>query len=137
MRRLISWLIMVPTAVAVVIFALHNKEPIALNLWPFALVVEMELYLILTLILAAGVVLGGVVSWAGGGRLRAELRKQTYEGEVARRELRSAQDRIAALEGEVKGLKAPQISHGGADGATVPTAQLPGPEGAGQTSSAA
>ena len=80
MRRFISWLIMIPTAVAVIVFALNNKEPIALNLWPFALVVEMELYLVLTAVLGAGVLLGGVVSWAGGGRLRAELRKQTYAG---------------------------------------------------------
>lgn len=138
MRRLISWLIMVPAALAVVIFALNNKEPVALNLWPFAMVVEMELYLVLTGVLAAGVVLGGVTSWAGAGRIRAELRKQSYEGEVARRELRTAREKNAALAVELKALKmqplpdeqakqpgddAKTIEHAGADAAQLPKPQ--------------
>lgn len=105
MRRLISWLIMVPAALAVVIFALNNKEPIALNLWPFALVIEMELYLVLTIVLGVGVVLGGVASWAGAGRLRSELRKRSYAGEVARRELQAEREKTTALAVELKALK--------------------------------
>jgi len=105
LRRLISWLIMVPAAVAVVIFALNNKDAIALNLWPFAIVVEAPLYLLLTIVLGAGVVLGGVVSWAGAGRLRSELRRQSYTGEVARRELKTEREKAAHLEAELKALK--------------------------------
>ena len=105
MRRLISWLIMVPAAVAVVIFALNNKEPVTLNLWPFAMVVEVQLYLLLTIVLGAGVVLGGVVSWAGAGRLRSELRKQSYTGEVARRELKTEREKAAHFEAELRALK--------------------------------
>ena len=105
MRRLISWLIMVPAAVAVVVFALNNKEPVALNLWPFAMVVEVQLYLLLTIVLGAGVVLGGVVSWAGAGRLRSELRKQSYTGEVARRELKTEREKAVLFEAELKALK--------------------------------
>jgi len=105
LRRLISWLIMVPTAVAVVVFALNNKQPIALNLWPFAIVIEVQLYLLLTAVLGAGVVLGGVVSWAGGGRMRSQLRKRSYEGEVARRELKTEREKTTALQAELKALK--------------------------------
>jgi len=108
LRRLISWLIMVPAAVAVVIFALNNKEPVALDLWPFAMVVEAPLYLLLTIVLGAGVVLGGVVSWAGAGRLRSELRKQSYTGEVARRELKTEREKATHFEAELKALKALQ-----------------------------
>jgi len=105
LRRLISWLIMVPAAVAVVIFALNNKDVIALNLWPFAMVIEVQLYMLLTGVLGAGVVLGGVVSWAGAGRLRSELRKQSYNGEVARRELKTEREKNAHLQAELKGIK--------------------------------
>ena len=108
MRRLFSWLIMMPAAVAVVIFALNNKEPVALNLWPFAMVIEVELYMLLTGMLGAGVVLGGVVSWAGGGRVRSELRKQAYSGEVARRELKTEREKSAHLGAELKALKSLQ-----------------------------
>lgn len=105
MRRLITWLIMVPAALAVVVFALNNKEPIQLNLWPFAMIIEMELYLVLTIVLGVGVVLGGVASWAGAGRLRSELRTKTYTGEVARRELKAEREKTAALESDLKHLK--------------------------------
>ncbi|MEG3620058.1 lipopolysaccharide assembly protein LapA domain-containing protein [Magnetovibrio sp. PR-2] len=98
MRRLITWLIMLPAAVAVVVFALHNKTPVVLDLWPFALSLEIELYLLLTAILGVGVLLGGVASWAGGGRLRAQLRKRTYDGEVARRQLTTEQAKVAELQ---------------------------------------
>lgn len=109
MRRLISWLIMVPAAVAVVIFALNNKDSIALNLWPFAMVIEMELYLVLTAVLGAGVVLGGITSWAGAGRIRSELRKQSYAGEVARRELKSEREKRLQLEADLRALKNLQV----------------------------
>jgi hypothetical protein len=102
---------MIPAAVAVVVFALNNKDPIALNLWPFALVVEQELYLVLTAVLGVGVVLGGVVSWSGGGHVRASLRKRAYEGEVARRQLQAEHEENLKLRAEVKTLKS-VMEHG-------------------------
>jgi len=105
MRRLITWLIMVPAALAVVVFALNNKAPVVLNLWPFAVLIEVELYILLTGILGVGVVLGGVVSWAGAARLRARLRKQTYEAEVARRELQTERALTAQLKTDLHTLK--------------------------------
>ena len=140
MRRLISWLIMLPAAVAVVVFALHNKEPVALNLWPFAMVIEIEVYLLLTGVLAAGVVLGGVVSWAGAGRVRSELRKASYNGEVTRRQLESEYKKSAQLEAELKALKSLQSHVNGAPGddphtiehapAETAAGQLPKPQSA-------
>ncbi|MFC1673906.1 lipopolysaccharide assembly protein LapA domain-containing protein [Pseudomonadota bacterium] len=105
MRRIISALILVPAGVAVVVFALHNKGPLALDLWPFGLTVEMPLYLVLALVLGAGVVLGGVVSWSGQGRVRANLRDKIYEAEVARRELQTERETTAKLEKELAELK--------------------------------
>lgn len=101
MRRLLSWLIMAPALAAVAVFALNNKTPVALDLWPFGLEVEMPVYLALLLALGAGALLGGVAAWLGQGRVRSKLREQVYEGEVARRELRAEQDKAAALESEL------------------------------------
>ena len=114
MRRLITWLIMLPAAVAVVVFALHNKTPVVLDLWPFALTLEIELYLLLTAILGVGVLLGGIASWAGGGRLRSELRKRTYDGEVARRQLKAEQAKVTELQvklraAEMQNLNTPRL----------------------------
>lgn len=101
MRRIASWLIMVPALVAVVVFALNNKTPVALDLWPFGFLVEMPTYLALFLALGLGVVVGGVVAWISQGRTRSSLRDEAYEGEVARRELRAEKERVRELEAEL------------------------------------
>lgn len=97
-RRLISWLIMVPALIAVTVFALNNKTSLVLDLWPFGLAIEMPVYLAFLLALAMGAVLGGVAAWLGQSRARGAFRGQAYEGEVARRELNSARETIATLQ---------------------------------------
>lgn len=101
MRRILSWLIMIPAFIAVIVFALNNKTPVALDLWPFGFQVEMPVYLALLLALVMGVLLGGVAAWLGQGRVRSALREQTYAGEVARRELNIERDKAANLQREL------------------------------------
>lgn len=101
MRRILSWLIMIPAFIAVVVFALNNKTVVALDLWPFGFQVEMPIYLALLLALVAGVLLGGVSAWLGQGRVRSALREQTYAGEVARRELNVEREKAANLQREL------------------------------------
>lgn len=98
MRRLLTWLLVLPALLAVVVFALNNKVPIALDLWPSGYVVEMPAFLALFIALGLGVVLGGLVAWLGQGRVRAKLREEAYEGEVARRELKAEKDKAQTLQ---------------------------------------
>lgn len=92
---------MIPAFVAVVVFALNNKTPVVLNLWPFGLEVEMPVYLAFLLALVVGVLVGGVAAWLGQGRVRSTLREQTYAGEVARRELAVEREKAATLQREL------------------------------------
>ena len=108
MRRIISWvswLMLVPILAAAVTFSLNNKHFLELNLWPFGLTVELPLYIAVFGALIFGVVLGSIVTWLGQGRVRSNLRGQVYEGEVARRELKSEREKLEALEQELKTLK--------------------------------
>ena len=105
MRRLLSWLMMVPAFIAVVVFALNNKTHVVLDLWPSGLVVEMPVYLAFLLALAAGALIGGIAAWWGQGRARGALREQAYDGEVARRELTAAREHNTALQRELDQLR--------------------------------
>ena len=108
MRRIFSWaswLMLVPILAAAVTFALNNKHFLELNLWPFGLTVELPLYLAFFGAMIFGVLLGSIVTWLGQGRVRSNLRGQVYDGEVARRELRSEREKVEALEQELKTLK--------------------------------
>lgn len=113
MRRIVSWalaLVMVPILALVVTFALNNKIPMELNLWPFGLVLELPVYLGLFGAMIVGVVLGGLVAWFGQGQVRSSLRGQIYEGEVARRELKTEREKTEALKQELKALKTPTVT---------------------------
>lgn len=108
MRRIItwaSWLIMAPLFVAAVVFALNNKSGVTLNLWPFGLMVELPIYLAMFFVLGLGVLIGGVVAWLGQGRVRSNLRAQAYEGEVARRELKTEREKLDTATRELNAAK--------------------------------
>ena len=100
--RLLSWLVGLPALVAVVVFALNNKTPVVLDLWPFGIEVEMPIYLALAFAMVLGVLLGGMATVMGQGSGRAKLREQVYEGEVAKRELKSEQQKTAELEAKLE-----------------------------------
>lgn len=122
MRRIFSWaswLIVLPILAVAVTFALNNKLPLSLNLWPFGLVVEAPVYLGLFGAMIVGVVLGGCVTWMGQGRVRSSLRDQAYEGEVARRALKAELEKVSALEKDLKILKNPTVSAPGTELAMV------------------
>ena len=122
MRRILSWaswLVMAPLFAASVVFALNNKSLVALDLWPFGLMVELPIYLAMFAVLGVGVLIGGFVAWLGQGRVRSGLRAQAYESEVARRELKAEREKLDALSQELNSAKAAQAAPG-------PAAPAPG-----------
>lgn len=130
MRRIISWatwLFMAPLFAASIVFALNNKSLVTLNLWPFGLMVELPIYLAMFFVLGVGVLIGGVVAWLGQSRVRSTLRAAAYDGEVARRELKSEREKLDALARELNAAKsAPPQS-------TSPTTTSPVPVTAPET----
>lgn len=110
MRRILSWaswLIIAPLFAVAITFALNNKLPVGLDLWPFGIILEMPIYLAMFGALLVGVILGGTVAWMGQGQVRSNLRGQAYDGEVARRELKTEREKCERLERELKTFKAP------------------------------
>jgi len=80
-KRLIAWLVLVPFCVALVLFALANRQIVALKFNPFssdpalAPAIEVPLFVIIYFMLILGVVLGGVASWFSQGRQRRQKRQ--------------------------------------------------------------
>lgn len=91
MARFAFWLIALPLLVAIAAFAVVNRGPIALELWPLPFVVTVPAFLVILLALLAGLVVGALAAWLAAG--------------VQRREMRRRGRRIAALESEVQALR--------------------------------
>lgn len=102
--KLFHWLVTAPLALALVVFAVSNRAVVTIKLWPFPFELQTELFLVVLLALLAGLAGGLLIAWIGGSR--------------ARREARAHAKRIAALEREVDGLRAPP-------GPTLPPTTLP------------
>jgi uncharacterized integral membrane protein len=101
-RNALTALILLPIAAAIVLFAVGNRAPVPIAFDPFAadppmFAFAMPLFLLLLLVLIAGVILGGVSAWMRQShwrrrarRLAAELKVARAEGEKLRRQLEAA-----------------------------------------------
>jgi uncharacterized integral membrane protein len=97
MNRLV-WIITAPIAIAVVLFAVVNRAPVALSLWPFPWEIEAPLFLFTLGAIVFGFLFGAVVTWVSGGTARQKLR-------AAQRELAQAQGELARARSEMTELK--------------------------------
>ena len=72
--RFLSWFITLPIVLVVVTFALHNREAVTLNLWPFDLQLALPLSFMSLGMLFIGFVLGALLMSFSAMRLRMQKR---------------------------------------------------------------
>ena len=101
-RKIVTVLILVPLALAIVMFAVANRAPVTLGFDPFGAEPPMfafavPLFLVLLVALIAGVIVGGAAAWSRQSkwrrrarRLSADLKAARGETETLRRQARSA-----------------------------------------------
>ncbi|WP_374370081.1 lipopolysaccharide assembly protein LapA domain-containing protein [Dongia sp.] len=89
MNRLV-WIVTIPIAIAVVLFAVVNRNPVALSLWPLPWDIEAPLFLFTLGTIVFGFLFGAAVTWISGGTTRQKLR-------AAQRDLAHAQDELVAV----------------------------------------
>ena len=89
MNRLV-WIVTIPVAIAVVLFAVVNRNPVALSLWPLPWDIEAPLFLFTLGTIVFGFLFGAAVTWISGGTTRQKLR-------ATQRDLAHAQDELAAV----------------------------------------
>lgn len=95
-RRIVGWFVLVPLCAALVVFALANRQPVAVNLNPFTAAGEpvastgVPLFLVMFAVLLVGVLLGGIATWFAQGHHRRDERLFRRENERLHRELDAA-----------------------------------------------
>lgn len=77
-RGLFAVLILLPLAVIVVVFAIHNRDAVAIDLWPLTLQASPPLFVLVLGVFLAGFLIGGTVAWLSGGRSRGRARKEHH-----------------------------------------------------------
>jgi uncharacterized integral membrane protein len=122
-----SWILTLPLIVVAVIFAIANREPIDLDLWPFEVSPQIPLFVILLAFLAVGLVVGGLATWlsAAPARRRAgQARRRVAELEREAARLRQERDSAAVR----AGVPPAESGQPGLSAPAVGPAVAPGPE---------
>lgn len=108
--KFLSFIILVPIAIILVVFCVANREAVTVSLDPFGTMPQLALTAPLFILLMAsvilGVVLGGIGTWFTQAHYRRKSWKRKYEVERLKREadenrerarqLREERDRLAA-----------------------------------------
>ena len=97
MRKFIAIAILVPLAIVIVMFAVANREIITVSFDPFdsahpAFALKMPLFMLIFVLVAVGVVVGGIAAWLRQHKWRMRARRAEAEA----RDLRDPARRRAA-----------------------------------------
>lgn len=84
MLRFLKLLIAIPTALAIVLFAIANRQMIRVSFDPFsreapASFIDVPLFAVVLVALALGVVIGGIAAWLAQGHHRKAERQLKRE----------------------------------------------------------
>jgi len=75
MRLVITCLIFVPLAIMFGIFAIENRVPLSIKIWPFSEKYEVWMSVCIFGVLIAGIILGLVIGWLSGVDWRRRARR--------------------------------------------------------------
>jgi hypothetical protein len=105
MRKVIAIAILVPLAFLIVMFAVANREIITISFDPFdsahpALALKTPLFMLIFVLVAVGVVVGGIAAWLKQHKWRTRARRAEAEARDLRTRLDAEQPRrhMPALE---------------------------------------
>ena len=92
MRRL-GWIVSIPVIIVVAVFAVMNRQEVALNLWPLPWDLSAPLFLLTLAAILFGFLFGCLVMWFSGSRHRRRLRETRRDLDAARTDLHVARQR--------------------------------------------
>jgi uncharacterized integral membrane protein len=101
LRKIVTVLILVPLALAIVMFAVANRAPVVIGFDPFGTQPPMfafvaPLFLALLVALTAGVIVGGAAAWSRQSKWRRRARRLATDLKAARGETESLRRQLEA-----------------------------------------
>lgn len=102
-RKLVSTFVVLPLGLLLVVLAVVNRHAVTVSLDPFggnapALTATMPLFLLVLVLLAVGVIAGGIMTWLGQGRWRRAARSLGAEAQALRSERDGLRAELAAAQ---------------------------------------
>ena len=86
MRRF-AWIVTIPIIAIITVFAVMNRQDVALNLWPLPWDFALPVFLLTLLLILFGFCFGVLVMWFSGAKQRRQLRHVRRDLDEAKMEL--------------------------------------------------
>jgi lipopolysaccharide assembly protein A len=93
--RHLHWLVTGPIALLLIVFAVSNRESVAVTFWPLPFFLQAPLYLVVLLAMLLGFLIGELVAWVNGRFWRRDARAKARRIEALERELAATQSQLA------------------------------------------
>lgn len=92
LSKLVFWLVLVPLAIVILMFAVANREIVTVSFDPFnpaapAASVSVPLFVMIFVLVILGVIVGGVAAWLRQSGYRRVARQRDAEVSALRREI--------------------------------------------------
>ncbi len=116
--RFIFWLLALPLLAAIAAFAVTNRGPVSLELWPLPFVVTVPAFLVILVAVSIGLAIGAVAMWLSTGIARRELRRRGRRIDALESELHTLRRRFAEGDGPAR-PRDPAISGSSAPARTL------------------
>lgn len=123
MRQLFGIIVFVPLALIIGIFAVENRGPLTLEIWPLPGVQEMWASVWILGLLAIGIIVGLVIGWLAGGSARRRARRAERLNRTLERQLLERDSEPAPANAPANAPAAVSASP------SVSSAALPAPSG--------
>lgn len=100
--KLLSWIILLPIAAVIIVFAVVNREMTSLSLWPLPFEVDLPLFSVIFGGTLVGVLWGGVAAWSAAGTTRSKARERAREIQQLTDENRRLKGQVESFEKDVR-----------------------------------
>ena len=111
LKKTVMWLISVCCATLITIFCLANRSAVEIDIWPFPIKQDVQLFALLLACIGIGVLWGGFATWLSGRSSHKETRAARRMVIAAERDALHAKERCFSLEQDLQDLRAREISN--------------------------
>ena len=99
-RKLVFWLVLVPLAIIILMFAVANREIVTVSFDPFnatqpAASISVPLFVLIFILVILGVIIGGMASWLRQSGYRRAARRRDSDVHALHREIETLNTRLA------------------------------------------
>lgn len=102
MAKVLFWIVVLPTALAVIVFAVNNRQAVEIDTWPLPYMIEMPIFAVALIGVFVGFLWGGFVAWVGAGKTRRRARELMRRVESDQRDMAILKHKIERLEAAEK-----------------------------------